>query len=46
MSKRITIMISDKNLKKARLKQAKLIITTTGSVSISSVINDMIEQAR
>lgn len=46
MSKRITIMISEKNLKKVRAKQAKLIITSDKSVSLSGVVNDMIEQAR
>ncbi len=46
MSKRITIMVSEKNLKKARAKQVKLIISEDGSVSLSRVINEMIEQAR
>ena len=45
-NKRITIMISEKNLKKARAKQAKLITSEDGSVSLSRVINEMIEQAR
>ena len=45
-SKRTTIMISEKNVKKVRAKQAKLIISTEKSISLSSVINDMIEQAR
>ena len=43
--KRITIMISEKNLKKAKTKQAKLIMTTDKSVSLSSVINDVIAEA-
>ena len=44
--KRITIMISEKNLKKARAKQAKLIVTSTKSVSLSRVINEMLEQSK
>lgn len=44
--KRITIMISKKNLKKARLKQAKLIVTSEKSVSLSRVINEMMEQSK
>jgi len=46
MSKRITMMITEKNLKKARLKQAKLISTSSKSISLSSVINEMMEQAK
>jgi len=42
MAKRITIMIDDDLDKKLRLMQAKMIQTTTGSVSYSKVINEML----
>ncbi len=40
MLRRITIMLDDEILKKLRNKQAKLLKTTNGAVSLSRVIND------
>ncbi len=39
MAKRVTIMISDKNDKKIRMMQAKLISTTASNWSFSEVAN-------
>lgn len=44
MSKRVTIMISEENDKKLRLKQANLIRTTQASVSYSRVLNETLEK--
>ena len=44
MAKRITIMIDDDLDKKIRLIQAKMIQTTSSSVSYSKVINEMLEK--
>jgi hypothetical protein len=43
MAKRITIMIDDDIDKKLRQIQAKMIQTTSGSVSYSKVINEMLK---
>jgi len=43
MMRRITITLDDKILKKLRNKQAKLLKTENGSVSLSRVINDYLE---
>jgi len=40
MAIRITIMLDDDLLKKLRSRQAKLLKTSNGSVSLSHVIND------
>ena len=44
MIKRITISIEDELLKKLHRKQAKLIKESTKSVSLSSVIKDLIKK--
>ena len=38
--KRITIMLDEQILKKLRIKQANLLKSTNGQVSLSKVIND------
>ena len=43
MAKRVTIMISDKNDKKIRMMQAKLITSTTANWSFSEVANLVME---
>ena len=45
MLRRITIMIDDKILKKLRIKQAKLLKIENGSVSLSRVINDSLNES-
>jgi len=45
MLRRITIMIDDKILKKLRIKQAKLLKRENGSVSLSRVINDSLNDS-
>ncbi len=45
MLRRITIMIDDKILKKLRIKQAKLLKRENGSVSLSRVINDSLNES-
>jgi len=45
MLRRITIMIDDKILKKLRIKQAKLLKRESGSVSLSRVINDSLNDS-
>ncbi len=44
MSKRITIILDDDNLKKLRLLQAKKIKESTKSVSFSRVINNVLHK--
>lgn len=44
MTKRITIILNDKVMKKLREKQAKMIMDTSGSVSFSKVINDTLNK--
>jgi len=44
MSKRITIMIDDENLKKLRNLQSKRIRESEKSVSLSKVINETIKK--
>jgi predicted transcriptional regulator len=44
MAKRITIMIDDDLDKKLRMIQAKMIQTTSESVSYSKVINEMLKK--
>jgi len=44
MSKRVTIMLHDELVKKVRNKQAKLVKTEKGYVSLSRVINDVIRE--
>jgi len=44
MSKRITIMIDDENVKKLRNLQAKLIKESEKSVSFSRVLNEIIKK--
>ena len=46
MSKRITIMIHDENMKKATNRQAREIKKSTSSVSLSRVINEMLVEAK
>ena len=38
--KRITIMLDDRVLKKARIRQSKEIVDTQGSASFSKIINE------
>jgi hypothetical protein len=45
MAKRITIMIDDDLDKKIRAIQAKMIQTTTSSVSYSKVINETLQKS-
>ena len=44
MSKRITIMIDEENVKKLRNLQAKLIKESEKSVSFSRVLNEIIKK--
>jgi hypothetical protein len=44
MSKRITIVLDDDNIKKLREKQAKLIKEHAKSISFSRVINDVLRK--
>jgi hypothetical protein len=43
MSKRITIVLQDDLIKKLRMKQSKMIQNSSGSVSFSSVVNDLLK---
>ncbi len=43
MLRRVTIVLDDDLLKKLRNKQAKLLKTSNGSVSLSRVINDYLK---
>jgi len=43
MPRRVTIMLDDELLKKLRNKQAKMIKTSNGSISLSKVINDYLK---
>jgi len=45
MLRRLTIMIDDDLLKRLRNKQAKLLKTANGSVSLSRVINDYLRDS-
>jgi len=45
MLRRITIVIDDGILKKLRNKQAKLLKTANGAVSLSRVINETLEDS-
>ena len=45
MLRRVTIMLDDKILQKLRNKQAKLLKTANGSVSLSRVINDCLSDS-
>jgi len=45
MLRRITIMLDDKILQKLRNKQAKLIKKNQGSISLSRVINDSLNDS-
>jgi len=45
MLSRVTIILDDDLLKKLRNKQAKLLKTEKGSVSLSRVINDTLRSA-
>jgi hypothetical protein len=45
MSKRITVMLDDENLKKLYTKQAAAIKKSTKSVSLSRVINDSLRKS-
>ncbi len=45
MGKRVTIVLSDENIKKLRAKQAAAIKKSTKSVSFSSVINEELRKA-
>lgn len=42
MTKRVTIVIDDDLDRKVRIKQAKLILKTSHSVSYSKIINDVL----
>jgi len=44
MLRRVTIKLGDELLKKLRNKQAKLVKTEKGYVSLSRVINDVIRE--
>ena len=44
MKKRITIMLDDDVAEKLRMIQAKMIQTTSGSVSFSKVINETLKK--
>jgi hypothetical protein len=44
MSKRITIMLDDDNLKKLRNLQAKMIKDSNKSMSFSKVVNEVIKK--
>ncbi len=45
MLRRLTIMIDEVLLKKLRNKQAKLLKTANGAVSLSRVINETLEDS-
>ncbi len=45
MLRRVTIMLDDKILQKLRNKQAKLIKKNQGSISLSRVINDSLNDS-
>jgi hypothetical protein len=45
MSKRVTIMLDNDLDKKMRLMQAKMIQTTTSSVSFSNVLNTVLRDS-
>jgi predicted transcriptional regulator len=45
MSKRVTIMIDDDLDKKMRMLQAKMIQSTTSSVSFSNVLNQVLRES-
>lgn len=45
MSKRITLVMNDKNIKEARKIQADLIRATNESISFSYVVNLLMEEA-
>jgi hypothetical protein len=45
MSKRVTIMLDGDLDKKMRLMQAKMIQTTTSSVSFSNVLNQVLRES-
>lgn len=45
MSERVTIMLENDIAKKLRLKQSKMIQTSTKSVSFSHVINETLRSA-
>ena len=45
MLRRVTIVLDDDLLKKLRIKQAKLLKTSNGAVSLSRVINDYLRDA-
>jgi len=45
MAVRITIMLDEELLKKLRIKQAKLLKKNNGSVSLSKVINDSLNDS-
>ena len=44
MAKRVTLVLDDALMKKARERQSKLIKESTGSVSFSRVLNDIIRE--
>lgn len=44
MSKRITVMLEDEVIKKLRIIQAKEIKDSSSAVSLSSVINDVLNK--
>ncbi len=44
MVRRATIVLDDELLKKLRIKQAKLVKTEKGYVSLSRLINDVIRE--
>jgi hypothetical protein len=44
MAKRVTVMIDDDVDKKIRMIQAKMIQTTSGSVSYSKTVNELLEK--
>ncbi len=45
MAVRITIMLDEELLKKLRIKQAKMLKKNNGSVSLSKVINDSLNDS-
>jgi len=45
MAVRITIMLDEELLKKLRIKQAKMLKTQKGPISLSRVINDYLRVA-
>ena len=44
LGERLTIMLDDDLIKKLRVKQAKLIIESTKSVSFSRVVNELLRK--